>query len=95
MVGAGDGAQLAALKAVEPGYPLRGALRVASAPFEPDAATRDIPPEGAVWVDGQLLSLLNLKVGDTLPGGLTVVGVTESTVTLADETGSERTLSLR
>lgn len=69
MVGAGDGAQLAALKAVEPGYPLRGALRVAGAPFEPDAPTRDIPPEGAVWVDAQLLSLLNLKVGDTLNVG--------------------------
>ncbi|MGE8567570.1 MAG: ABC transporter permease [Achromobacter sp.] len=69
MVGAGDGAQLAALKAVEPGYPLRGALRVAEAPFAPDAVTRDIPPEGAVWVDAQLLSLLNLKVGDTLNVG--------------------------
>ncbi|WP_175129785.1 ABC transporter permease [Achromobacter piechaudii] len=69
MVGAGDGAQLAAIKAVEPGYPLRGALRVADAPFAPDAPTRDIPPEGAVWVDAQLLSLLNLKVGDTLNVG--------------------------
>lgn len=69
MVGAGDGAQLAALKAVEPGYPLRGALRVAEAPFAPDAVTRDIPPEGAVWVDAQLLSLLNRKVGDTLNVG--------------------------
>ncbi len=45
MVGAGDGAQLAALKAVEPGYPLRGALRVADAPFAPDATTREIPPK--------------------------------------------------
>ena len=62
MVSAGDGAQLAALKAVEPGYPLRGALRVADAPFSPDAPTREIPPEGAVWVDAQVLSLLGLKV---------------------------------
>ncbi|MCZ8410733.1 FtsX-like permease family protein [Achromobacter dolens] len=69
MVSAGDGAQLAALKAVEPGYPLRGALRVTDAPFNPDGPTRDIPPEGAVWVDGQLLSLLGLKVGDTLNVG--------------------------
>jgi len=69
MVGAGDGAQLAALKAVEPGYPLRGALRVADAPFAPDATTREIPPEGAVWVDAQLLALLDLKVGDSLNVG--------------------------
>ncbi len=47
----------------------------------------------AIVSDGSQIHLL--KVGDTLPGGLTVVGVTESTVTLADETGSERTLSLR
>ncbi len=46
MVSAGDGAQLAALKAVEPGYPLRGALRVTDAPFNPDGPTRDIPPRG-------------------------------------------------
>ncbi|MFG0233530.1 ABC transporter permease [Achromobacter sp. 413638] len=69
MVSAGDGAQLAALKAVEPGYPLRGALRVAEGPFAPDAPARGIPSEGAVWVDGQLLSLLNLKIGDLLNVG--------------------------
>ena len=69
MVSAGDGAQLAALKAVEPGYPLRGALRVAEGPFAPDAPARGIPSEGAVWVDGQLLSLLSLKIGDLLNVG--------------------------
>ena len=61
--------QLAALKAVEPGYPLRGALRVAEGPFAPDAPARGIPSEGAVWVDGQLLSLLSLKIGDLLNVG--------------------------
>lgn len=47
----------------------------------------------AIVSDGRQIHLL--KVGDTLPGGLTVVRVTESTVILADETGGERTLSLR
>ena len=32
-------------------------------------AARGIPSEGAVWVDGQLLSLLNLKIGDLLNVG--------------------------
>ena len=42
MVSAGDGAQLAALKAVEPGYRC-AALRVAEGPFAPDAPARGIP----------------------------------------------------
>lgn len=66
MASAGDGAQLASIKAVEPGYPLRGALRVADAPFAKDAVTHEVPSEGAVWVDAQLLALLNVKVGDKL-----------------------------
>lgn len=47
----------------------------------------------AIVTDGSQLHFL--KIGDTLPGGLTVVRVTESKVTLADEAGGERTLSLR
>jgi putative ABC transport system permease protein len=57
------GAQLVALKAVEPGYPLRGALRVADQPYGQDAVTRDVPEPGTVWVDAQLLGLLDAKVG--------------------------------
>lgn len=47
----GGAAKLVALKVVEPGYPLRGALRVASAPDSPDALTRAIPEPGQAWVD--------------------------------------------
>jgi putative ABC transport system permease protein len=52
--------RLVALKAVEPGYPLRGRLEIAgqSAP--------SIPPEGEVWVDAALLEALNVQVGQTL-----------------------------
>ena len=62
----GGAAKLVALKVVEPGYPLRGALRVASAPDTPDTLTRAIPAPGQAWVDATLLEALNLKMGDTL-----------------------------
>ena len=42
---------------------------MAEGPFAPDAPARGIPSEGAVWVDGQLLSLLSLKIGDLLNVG--------------------------
>jgi len=66
MASAGDAAQLVSLKAVEPGYPLRGSLRVADTPYGEGAATRDIPAPGTVWADAQLLALLNIEVGDTI-----------------------------
>ncbi|WP_233238925.1 ABC transporter permease [Bordetella sp. LUAb4] len=69
MAGAGDNAQLVSLKAVEPGYPLRGSLRTATAPFGADAPTRDVPDAGTVWVDPQLLGILNVAVGGTLTLG--------------------------
>ena len=62
----GGAAKLVALKAVEPGYPLRGALRVATAPDAAETVTHDIPGAGQVWVDAALLEALGLKVGDAL-----------------------------
>ena len=62
----GGAAKLVALKVVEPGYPLRGNLRVASAVEVLDAPTRDIPAPGTAWVDVPLLDALNVKPGDVL-----------------------------
>ena len=62
----GGGAKLVALKVVEPGYPLRGTLRISAAPGAPDAATREVPPPGQAWVDAPLLDAIGLSVGDTL-----------------------------
>lgn len=62
----GGAARLVALKAVGEGYPLRGSLRVATAPLAPDAATRDIPAPGTAWVDAALLVALDLSVGQPL-----------------------------
>jgi len=53
----------------------------------------DGPELTAMVHDGQ--SLLFVKRGDTLPGGFEVVDIQESSVTLRDSTGGERTLRLR
>jgi putative ABC transport system permease protein len=72
MAGAGEGdqatAQLASIKAVSPGYPLRGNLKLAQADGT-DVVTRDIPAAGTVWVDANLLSAQNLAVGSPLKLG--------------------------
>ncbi|PIF29607.1 putative ABC transport system permease protein [Acidovorax sp. 56] len=62
----GGASKLVALKSVEAGYPLRGALKVTDAPGGPEQATRDIPAPGDVWVDAPLLDALGLVMGDKL-----------------------------
>jgi putative ABC transport system permease protein len=66
---AGDRFQLAAVKAVNDGYPLRGELRVSDAPFTSDELTTNIPAPGDVWVDPRLLGILGIAVGDELELG--------------------------
>jgi putative ABC transport system permease protein len=67
--GAQPVSRLAAIKAVSAGYPLRGELRIASAPGAPDRPANAIPPPGRVWVDQALLDALKLRVGDPVKVG--------------------------
>lgn len=62
----GGASRLVSVKAVSPGYPLRGALQVSRDLEQPGHPVRDIPPRGSVWVDPGLLEALQLKVGDAL-----------------------------
>ncbi|MEO7392713.1 MAG: FtsX-like permease family protein [Ramlibacter sp.] len=62
----GGASRLVALKAVPPGYPLRGNLKVAAQTDEVGTTTRDIPQKGEAWVDAPLLESLALKMGDPL-----------------------------
>ena len=70
-LGQGDGlrAQLAELKAVSDGYPLRGSLLVASARNAVDAPAGGIPAPGTIWIDERLASALSAEVGDTISVG--------------------------
>jgi len=62
----GGNSKLVALKSVEPGYPLRGTLRITDAPGVPERPARGIPAPGSVWVDAQLLDALGIGVGDSV-----------------------------
>ncbi|WP_323051752.1 ABC transporter permease [Caballeronia mineralivorans] len=62
-------ARLAALKAVSPGYPLRGAVRIAPAANQPGTPATSIPAPGTVWADPALLDALKVPVGGTVRVG--------------------------
>ncbi|MBC5765445.1 ABC transporter permease [Ramlibacter albus] len=62
----GGASRLVALKAVPPGYPLRGSLQVAASPEATGAVTRDVPARGEAWVEAPLLEALGLGMGDAL-----------------------------
>jgi putative ABC transport system permease protein len=71
VAGEGDKAlsQLASIKAVSPGYPLRGNLKIAASAEGSDSDTREVPAPGTVWLDANILSALNVNVGGTLSLG--------------------------
>ena len=58
--------QLAGVKAVTEGYPLRGRLRTAPAPGAPDAPSERGPARGTVWLEERLVSALGAPVGSSI-----------------------------
>src|SRR5450830_825522 len=77
MAQAGEGeqsqSQLASIKAVSPGYPLRGQLKITTDMTQAADAVGQpanrAPAPGTVWVDAGILSSLNARLGDTLKLG--------------------------
>jgi putative ABC transport system permease protein len=69
--GKGEGlrAQLAEIKAVSDGYPLRGSLRIADRQGAVDSPAAGIPPPGTIWIDERLASSLPAEVGDLVAVG--------------------------
>jgi len=69
MARSGQETLLAAVKAVTPGYPLRGKLRIAPGLNTPDADTDAIPPQGVVWLDERMMAELKVRPGDAIELG--------------------------
>jgi putative ABC transport system permease protein len=73
----GDDSALTSLRAAGPGYPLRGRLKISSAPFEPARETAALPGHGEAWLDSRLLARLGAQVGDQVNVGATIFTVTQ------------------
>jgi putative ABC transport system permease protein len=64
-----DETHLAGVKAVSENYPLRGRLRIASAPGMPDAQAERGPAPGTVWLEERLVTALGAPVGSKVKLG--------------------------
>lgn len=80
--------QLVSVKAVTPGYPLRGSLQIADAPFTRGRDTDELPGPGEVWLDGRLLPALEVGLGDRVEVGNGVFEVTRIVTREPDRGGS-------
>ncbi len=67
MVTAGVNSKLWSIKAVSPGYPLRGSLRIHSKGSSNTISTG--PEQGSVWVDPAMLATLHAQEGDVMQIG--------------------------
>ena len=82
MVGGPAGVQLAEIKAVSSGYPLRGALRTAPRLNTADAEAVDVrsPLPGTVWPDERLAAALGVEPSAGSAAGRLKVGARETAV---------------
>ncbi|MFC4729623.1 ABC transporter permease [Coralloluteibacterium thermophilus] len=69
VVFAGEASQLAEIKGVDAGYPLRGTLLVATDRSGLDPQPARAPAVGEAYADARLLATLGVDVGDTLEFG--------------------------
>ncbi len=81
----GEQSQLANLRAVTAGYPLRGRVLIDEVPFAKGRPAAGIPAAGEAWPDSKLLSALGAGVGDTLSVGASSVRITRILISRPDQ----------
>jgi putative ABC transport system permease protein len=81
----GDASQLANVRAVTTGYPLRGTLTVADQPFAAGAATSAVPGPGEAWADSRLAAALGASTGQMLSVGAQSLRLTRILISRPDQ----------
>jgi putative ABC transport system permease protein len=81
----GEVSQLANVRAVSAGYPLRGSLKSAAQAFGTGVVTREIPAAGDCWPDSRLAAALGATPGDTLMVGARALRVDRILIARPDQ----------
>src|SRR5579863_9016839 len=81
----GDTNQLADVRAVSNGYPLRGRLSIADRAFASGAQTGLIPAPGEAWPDSRLAAALGAGIGSQLSVGSRSLRVTHILISRPDQ----------
>ncbi len=68
VVATDDNLQLTSVKAADDSYPLRGELRSAAAPYQPEQPGPG-PRPGEAWAEARLFAALDLQIGDQIEVG--------------------------
>ncbi|MBN6149946.1 FtsX-like permease family protein [Xanthomonas sp. AmX2] len=89
----GEASQMANIKAVADGYPLRGELQVARDTAGAGSERAGPPPRGQAYADPRLLEALGLKLGDALEFGAGTLRVTRVLRAEPDASGELMQLS--
>src|SRR5262245_23822694 len=84
----GEANQLTNLRAVGPGYPLRGSVMIAPEPFGKGEPTREIPSPGEVWPDSRLMSSIGLQLGGQVSIGAATFRVGRVLISVPDQNGT-------
>jgi putative ABC transport system permease protein len=77
MVVVGEKLEMAEVKAIQTGYPIRGALRTSAKLFAAEEIASELPGPGEVWVDPRLLQILDIDIGSNLNLGKSQFKVTK------------------
>jgi len=84
----GDANQLANVRAVSAGYPLRGHLSIADQPFAAGTITSAIPKPGEVWPDSRVAAALGAGIGSELTVGTRSLRVSRILISRPDQSST-------
>ena len=95
VVVAGDNMSLAAIKAVDGAYPLKGTVLISEDAFTEGKQVDSGPDKGEVWLESRLLALLDIKVGEQVEVGRSLFTVSAVINQESDRGGNFYSLSPR
>jgi putative ABC transport system permease protein len=90
-----DEMSLAAVKAVDHHYPLKGQVTTTQNAFTPGQMVESGPPSGEVWLESRLLALLNAQVGEHIELGRSQFKISAIITQESDRGGNFYSLSPR